>query len=57
MVKRGAWVAKSVECPTTDFGSGHDLTIHEIEPLYRLEILCPSLSAPPLYSLFLSLSK
>ena len=29
---RGAWVAQSVKCPTLDFGSSHDLTVHEIKP-------------------------
>ena len=28
----GPWVAQLVECPTLDFGSGHDLTVHEFEP-------------------------
>ena len=28
----GTWVAQLVECPTLDFGSGHDLTVHEFEP-------------------------
>ena len=27
----GAWVAQSVEHPTLDFGSGHDLMVHEFE--------------------------
>ena len=27
-----AWVALSVKHPTLDFGSGHDLTVHEIKP-------------------------
>ena len=30
--ERGAWVAQSVEWPTLDFGSGHDLTVCEFEP-------------------------
>ena len=29
---RGAWVAQSVKHPALDFGSGHDLTVHELEP-------------------------
>ena len=33
---RGTWVARSVKRPTLDFGSGHDLTLHELEPLIRL---------------------
>ena len=27
----GTWVSQSVRRPTLDFGSGHDLTVHEIE--------------------------
>ena len=34
--RRGAWVAESVDCPTLDFGSGHDLTAYEIEPCTEL---------------------
>ena len=43
--------------PTLDFGSGHDLAVHEIEPHVglcadsaepALDALAPSLSAPPL---------
>ena len=30
--ERGAWVAQAVKCPTLDFSSGHDLTVHELEP-------------------------
>ena len=26
-ILRGAWVAQLVECPTPDFGSGHDLRV------------------------------
>ena len=33
IVLRGAWVAQSVKPPTFDFGSGHDLTVREFEPL------------------------
>ena len=29
---RRAWVTQSVERLTLDFDSGHDLTVHEIEP-------------------------
>ena len=29
---RGTWMAQSVKCLTLDFGSGHDLRGHEIEP-------------------------
>ena len=53
---QGTWVAHSVKCPTLDFGSGHDLTVREIEPRVWLcadsaesawDSLSPSLSAPP----------
>ena len=61
----GAWEAQLVKCPTPDFGSGHDLTVHEIKPHLRLALtawsllgvlslllsLCPS----PMLSLSLSL--
>ena len=53
---RGAWVAQLVIRSTLDFGSGHDLTVHEIKPHVRLctdsmepawDFLSPlSLSAP-----------
>ena len=51
---RGAWVAQSVKRPTLDFGSGHDLRVHGIEP--RVE-LCDDSAQPALDSLspFLSL--
>ena len=48
-----------------DFGSGHDLTVREMEPRVKLyadsvepawDSLSPSLSAPPLLALSLSLS-
>ena len=38
---RGAWVAQSVKRLTLDFGSGHDLTLHEFEPrvgLYAVSV-------------------
>ena len=28
----GCLVAQSVKHPTLDFGSGHDLTVHDLEP-------------------------
>ena len=28
----GTWMAQLVKHPTLDFGSGHDLMVHEIEP-------------------------
>ena len=33
---RGAWVAQSVNLLALDFGSGHDLWVHEFEPHVRL---------------------
>ena len=58
--KRSTWVAQLVEHLTLGFGSGHDLTVHEIEPHVRLcqqRGACRgSLSAPPSPSLFLPLS-
>ena len=60
----GASVAQSIKCLTLHFGSGHDLTIREIEPHVRLcakqgACLGFSLSlfpsAPLPYSCFLSL--
>ena len=36
-------MAHSVEHPTPDFGSGHDLMVREIEPRVSLSLsLCPS---------------
>ena len=48
--KRGAWVAQSVK--RLGFSSGHDLTVHEIEPpighrAHLVEAAWNSLSAPP----------
>ena len=40
---RGAWVAQSVEHPTLDFGSGHDLMVCEFEPRVGL---CADSSEP-----------
>ena len=31
---QGAWVAQSVKCRTLDFGLGHDLTVHGMEPAW-----------------------
>ena len=56
-------MAQSVEHPRLDFGSGHDLTVHEIELCIGLytdstepawDSLVSSLSVPPLLSLSLS---
>ena len=54
----GSWVVQSVEPPNLDFGSGRDLTVHEIESRGGLctdstEPAWDSLSLPPL-SLLLS---
>ena len=35
-VLKGAWVAWWVKCLTVGFGSGHDLTVCEIEPCIGL---------------------
>ena len=32
----GTWVAQLVKRQTLDFGSGHDLVVHEVEPRVRL---------------------
>ena len=50
----GPWVAQSVERPTLDFSSGHDLMVRGIEPRVGLgndseEPAWDSLSAPPLF--------
>ena len=56
-------MAQLVKCPTFDFGSDHDSTVHEMEPHVGLctdseEPAWDSLSfsAPPLLALSLSLS-
>ena len=46
-------MAQSVKCPILDFGSGHDLTVHELEPPVGLwadsaEPAWDSVSASPL---------
>ena len=63
----GTWVAQSVQCPTFDFGSDHDLTVCEfklciglcadrVEPCLGFSL---SLSTPPVFvlSLFLQQNK
>ena len=58
-------MAQLVERPTLGLGSGHDLTVREFKPHVKsaltaqslLEILSPSLSAPPLLALYLSQNK
>ena len=61
----GAWVAQAGECLTLGFGSGHDLMVHEFEPLIGLcadseklawDSRSPSLSVPSRLMLFFSLS-
>ena len=50
----GTWVAQLAKRPTFDFGSGHDLMVHEFEPTLGsvlaagslLGILCLPLSLP-----------
>ena len=59
-------MAQLAKILTLDFGSGHDLMFCEIESHIRLcmdgmepawDSLSPSFSAPPLFSLSLSLSQ
>ena len=50
---RGTWVAQLVKHLTLDFSSGHDFTVHEIEPQVGL---CPDNAKPSWDSLFPSLS-
>ena len=59
-------MAQSVEHPTHDFGSGHDLLVHGMEPHVRLraddaeparDSFSPSLSLPLSHLHFLSLLK
>ena len=65
---RGAWVAQSIKHQTLDFGSGHDLMVHEVKLHVRLcpdsmepawDCLSPSLSSPLLlaHTFSLALSK
>ena len=62
----GAWVAQSVEPPTSKFRSGRDLTVPEFEPCIwlsavsaepALDPLSSSLSAPPPLTLCLKNNK
>ena len=58
---RGAWVAQLAKHPPFEFGSDHDLAVHEIEPQVGLcadgtEPACDSLSLGFSLSLSLSLS-
>ena len=61
---QGAWVAPWVECPTLDFGSGRDLTVHGNKHFVRLctqgtepawDSLSRPLYLPPLLTCSLSL--
>ena len=58
-------MAQSVKHPTLDFHSGHDLSVHEFQPLDRFcadsaqpawDSLSPFLSAPPVLVCSLPLS-
>ena len=40
---RGVLVAQVVKCPILDFGSGHDLMVHEIKPHIGLSLSAPNL--------------
>ena len=64
----GTWVAHLVNCPTIDFGSGHDLMVFEIEPhtwlcadsadpAWDSFSLCPSPAHTCVHSCALSLSQ
>ena len=60
--ERGACVGQSVGRPTLGLGSGHDLTVHGLEPRTRLHADCAesawdSLSLPLPHMCFFSLSK
>ena len=59
-------MAQSVRPPSLDFNSGHDLTVHEIEPrlelcgmwrLLRILFFLLSMSLPCLSSLSLKINK
>ena len=60
---RGApgWLSRLVRCPTFDFGSGHGLTIHKIEPesgsALTVQSLLEILSAPLEHALMHVLSQ
>ena len=47
-------MAHSVKCPTLDLGSGHDLTVHELE--LHMGLCCVSTESAWEFSLSLSLS-
>ena len=53
VINRGAGVAQLVKWLTLDFGSGHDLRIHEFNPHIKL---CADSTKPAWYSLSLLLS-
>ena len=63
---QGTWVAQLVEHLTIDFGSGHDLTVHEFKPCSGLcadnvelawDSVFPAVSAPPPLLLCLKINK
>ena len=59
---RSTCVAQLVECPTLDFGSGHDPQGHGIEPCIQLcansmEPAWDSLSPSPAHALSLKINK
>ena len=49
-----AWVAQSIKHSTLDFGSGHDLMVHEIEPHKPRSRVCADSREPAWDSLSLS---
>ena len=54
---RGAWVARSAERPTLDFGSGHDLAVRGFEPLPPVRLCALFLSPCPPSPLSLKINK
>ena len=51
---QGAWGAQSVKHPALEFGSGHDLAVHEMEP--RIGSVLTAWSLPEIHSFVFSLS-
>ena len=52
-MKESTWVVQSVERPTLDFSSGHDLAVCDFKPHVGL---CADSAEPAWDSVFLSLS-
>ena len=50
-------VGQLVKHPTLDFGSGHDLMVHEVEPCLGVLSLCPYPTRALSLSLFLKINK